>query len=297
MTHETMGTHLKTLDTYQDFSDYWSLASTQTVDEQLHLWQTLYMSKYPELLDKQVRSYKDANTDWEEIARKILPTFSSQLRFMQEARNNILACSESVYERASQKLGVDFDTILVIYVGIGCGAGWATTYAGQPAILFGLENIADEKWHTKTKVQGLIAHELGHLTHIEWRDKGVTFVEKERDPLFQIYREGFAQRCEHLIIGTETWHMAPDKEWLLWCEQNKSWLAKEFLKRLHMHAPVNDFFGSWLNIQGKKQTGYFLGHAFICGLEKQYSMREIALLKVEDMRKLAFHYLNSISKE
>ena len=34
MTHKATGTHLETLDTYQDISDYWSLASTQTADGQ-----------------------------------------------------------------------------------------------------------------------------------------------------------------------------------------------------------------------------------------------------------------------
>ena len=30
-----------------------------------------------------------------------------------------------------QRLGIDFDVTFVIYVGIGYGAGWATTYNEQ----------------------------------------------------------------------------------------------------------------------------------------------------------------------
>jgi len=285
------------LDTYQDFSDYWTDACSRNLDEQIRLWQTLYMGKYSQLLDKQTQCYQNENINWQEIAKKVFPKFSTHLRLMQKARDNILTSYESVCMQASQKLGVDFDILLVVYVGIGCGAGWATTYGGQPAILLGLENIAEEKWYTRNKLRGLISHEVGHLTHMKWRDEWETFEEKEKDPLFLLYSEGFAQRCEHLIIGRETWHMAPNKEWFSWCEQNKGWLAKEFLKRISMHVPVNDFFGSWFNIRGKKQTGYFLGHAFICELEKLHSLREMALLEVEDVIKLALYYLNSTSTQ
>lgn len=283
------------LDTFQDFLDYWAYASTKTLDKQIRLWQTSYMNEYPELLDKQVQCYKIENKDWQDIARKVFPTFPRRLRLMQKARNNILDSRESICEQAWKKLEVDFDIILVVYVGIGCGAGWATTYGDRPAILLGLENIAEEKWHTKTRLRGLISHEIGHLAHRTWRDEWVTFEEEKPGPLFQLYSEGFAQRCEHLIIGKGAWHMAPDKEWIPWCEQNKGWLAEEFLSRLNVHASVKDFFGSWFDIQGKKQTGYFLGHDFICELEKLYSLREIALLRVEDIRELALHYLNSTS--
>jgi len=284
----------KIVDTYQDFSAYWTHARSKSSDEQIRLWQTSYMKRYPELLDKQVQSYKTENIEWREIAKKIFPTLPMRLRFMQKARNNILAFYKSICAKALRRLRIDFNIVLVVYVGIGCGAGWATKYGGQPAIFLGLENIAEEKWHTKNKLQGLISHEIGHLAHMKWRDEWETFEEAEQDPLFQLYDEGFAQRCEHLILGKETWHMAPNKDWIFWCKQNKSWLAKEFLKRMKKHEPVNSFFGSWFNIKGRSQTGYFLGYAFICELEKVYSLREIALFKIEDVRKMALHYLDSI---
>ena len=50
--------------------------------------------------------------------------------------------------------------------------------------------------------------------------------------------------------------------------------------------PVNDFFGSWLNIDGKMYCGYFLGYMVIRKLEKTLSMKQIAKLsenKVESM--------------
>jgi len=177
------------------------------------------------------------------------------------------------------------------------GAGWASTYNGQPAVLLGLENIAEEKWHTQKKLKGLISHEIGHLAHMKWRNEWKTFEKAEEDPIFQLYSEGFAQRCEHIILERETWHMAQNKKWLSWCKQHESWLAKEFLKRLEKQVSVNDFFGSWFNIQGKTQTGYFLGHAFIRELEKTYDLREIALFDIENVKKFGLQYLKSIGNK
>jgi hypothetical protein len=88
--------------------------------------------------------------------------------------------------------------------------------------------------------------------------------------------------------------MAHGKRWLSWCQQHESWLAKEFLERLE-RASVKDFFGSWFGIQGKSQTGYFLGHEFIRELEKSYSLKEIALLNVEKVKKLCEQHLVSLA--
>jgi hypothetical protein len=182
----------------------------------------------------------------------------------------------------------------IIYVGIGCGAGWATIYHKRPAVLLGLENIVEEKWHRKNKLEGVIAHELGHLVHMKWRKEWETFESCSEDPLFRLYVEGFAQRCEHLILEKETWHMASDMKWLPWCERHKAWLAGEFLERMKKNVSVNDFFGSWFDIQGRKQTGYFLGHAFVLDLEKMYSLKDVALLNFRKVRKLGLAYLKAI---
>jgi len=287
----------KIIDTFPDFLTYWSSACSRSLHEQIELWQTSYMKKYPELMQKQVKCYEDENIDWRKVAGKIIPTLPCRLPLMQKARGNIKAICKSICLKASQRLELDFNITLVIYVGIGCGAGWATTYRGQSSILLGLENIAEQKWHTKSKLQGLISHEIGHLAHMKWRNEWETFKKREEDPLFQLYSEGFAQRCEHVILGKETWHMAQNREWLPWCQQNKSFLAKEFLKRLEKQASINDFFGSWFNIQGQSQTGYFLGHAFIRELEKTHGIEEIALLNIKEIRKLVIHFLKSTSKK
>jgi len=285
------------IDTYEDFLTFWTNSKSKDVDEQVSLWQVGYMKKYPELLTKQIKNYEEMNIDWQDVAKKTMRLLPQRLKLMQTARDNILQVCKPIYTEATERLGLDFNVTFTVYVGIGCGAGWATTYDNQPAVLLGLENIAEEKWHTKTKLQGLISHEIGHLAHMKWRNTWESFDKACDNPFFRLYTEGFATRCEQLILGKESWHMAPGKGWRSWCRQHKNWLAKEFLKRLEKQAPVNDFFGSWFSIQGRKQTGYFLGHGFIYELEKTYAWRDIALLDTDTVGRRCKKYLRSISVE
>jgi hypothetical protein len=89
--------------------------------------------------------------------------------------------------------------------------------------------------------------------------------------------------------------MAPNRQWLLWCQSHKAWLAEEFLKRIERNVSVNDFFGSWFDIHGRKQTGYFLGHAFVLNLEKTYSLKDAAVLNFREVKELGLSYLKATS--
>jgi hypothetical protein len=292
-----MSLKVKMIDTYEDFLTYWSTASSMSIEHQIYFWQTSYMGKYPQLLRKQLENYEEEGLDWGKVAgERVFPKLSENIPLMSEARKNILAIYELVCSRAYETLKLDFNIVLIIYVGIGCGAGWATRYEGLPAILLGLENIAESGWHTENKLQGLIAHEIGHLAHMAWRNEWEFFEEMERDPLFQLYSEGFAQRCEHVIMGRETWHQAQDKAWVNWCKAHRSWLAGEFLRKLEASSQTRDFFGSWFSIRGRKQTGYFLGHEFIRSLEEKHSLREIALLKEGEVKEQAILFLKDESR-
>jgi hypothetical protein len=203
---------------------------------------------------------------------------------MQAAHDNLLASCASLYAQAQAVLEFESDISFVIYVGIGCGAGWVTTYDGTPAVLFGLENVAECGWSYPPALTGMVAHEIGHIVHFHWRaERGLT---DGTGPWWQLYTEGFAQCCEHLIQGGNTWHMASGNcsDWLSWCHGHQGWLAAEFLKVVDAGESVRPFFGSWYDIQGHKQCGYFLGHALIKRLQASMSIQEIALLSESDPR-------------
>ncbi len=285
------------LDTWDDFLRFWARCCSLPVAEQAERWRADYMARYPELLRKQVEDYEAQGADWKAIAaERILPYLPERLPLMQEARDNLLRVCGPIHGRAVAALGLDFDVAFVIYVGIGCGAGWATRYEGAPACLLGLENIAEERWHTPERLRGLVAHELGHLAHMAWRGEWEGFEARERDPLCLLYSEGFALRCEEVILGGAG-RLAQDADWLAWCSAHRAVLAAKFLRRADCGGDVRDFFGSWYEIQGHSQTGYYLGREFIAGLERGRTLRDVACMPWERVAEAARAFLTGYIHE
>ena len=266
------------IDTFPAFLEFWPAVRHESIDAQVDAWASMHMAHWPELLAKQQSDYADEGQDWRRIAlERVFPYLDERLPAMSEAHKHLLDVCEPVYAQARDKLGFDGDVIFVVHVGIGCGAGWATTYRGSPAILFGLENVAEEGWIQPCVLSGLVAHEVGHLAHFHWR--GQAGLPKDSGPWWRLYTEGLAQRCEHTIHRQDTWHMAHAVDgWLEWCQAHRGWLAREFLSAVDRKAPVRPFFGSWFELRGWKQTGYYLGHEVIRHLEKGLALKQIAML-------------------
>ncbi|MBN2393831.1 MAG: hypothetical protein JXR84_24070 [Anaerolineae bacterium] len=267
------------VDTFPAFLAFWEKAQHLPMDAQIEGWASDYMAQWPELLEKQINSYAEDGDDWRDVAREhVVPFWAERLPSMQRAHENLLRVCVPVYQRARAALGFEQALSFVIYVGVGCGAGWATTYQDGSAILFGLENIAEEGWDDVAALSGMIAHEIGHLWHFEQRAQAG--LAPGKGPWWDLYTEGVAQRCEHVVAGQESWHMtAKVADWVQWCEQEKSWLAREFLRVVGAGDDIRPFFGSWFSIRGYKQTGYFLGCDVIRRLEAQKTLQEIALLE------------------
>lgn len=286
----------KIINTFPEFLAFWEKAKTKPVDMQIKLWESAYMSQWPELLEKQQKDYSSEGLDWKQIAReKIFPFLEERLPAMSEAHTNLLKLCAPVYEKAQKALEVEFNIIFVIYVGIGCGAGWADSFDNLPAVLFGLENIAECGWSQSQTLTGLIAHEIGHVVHRLLRGR-VSKVDGSGS-FWTLYSEGFAQRCEHAILGTDTWHQsAGNVEWLIWCEKHKGWLATEFLRLADTGESVRPFFGSWFDIFGYKQCGYFLGHELIRNFETATSLKEIALWDKREVENRFRHALEDIAE-
>lgn len=267
------------VDAFPTFLSVWDEIGQLSLDAQLDGWLGQYMAGWPELLQKQIDNYASEELDWRAVASEhVFPFLPERLPLMQTAHRHLLDICADVFSRSQQLVQFDGDLVCVLYVGIGCGAGWASTYDDKPAILFGLENIAEEGWQERTTLEGLMAHELGHLIHFEWRRRAN--LAQEVGPWWQLYTEGFAQQCESLLLGRASWHMqsAPEDEWIRWCQANLGWLAAEFLGRVDRGEDIRPFFGSWFDLRGKKQTGYFLGQAIINLLQEQMDLQSAALL-------------------
>jgi len=270
---------LQIIDIFPPFLDFWQETRHKPLAVQLDEWAAIYMAPWSELLNKQLDDYAELEVDWRIIAAEhVFPYLDQRLPAMKSIHSQLPDICAAAHNHAQEKLGLNCDLVTLFYVGIGCGAGWVTTYEDKPAILFGLENIAEEGWMKSSTLGGFVAHELGHVAHFHWREQAN--LADGSGAWWQLYTEGFAQWVEHLLLGRPTWHMQDEqkKDWLGWCQENRSWLAAEFIRSVNTDESTRPFFGSWYDIQGYKQTGYFLGHELIQLLAADYSLHEIALI-------------------
>lgn len=269
------------VDTFPAFLSWHQKARLLEVDKQVNSWADDYMAEWPELLEKQIKEYVLEKCDWRRIARdKVFPFLQTRLPAMQEAHDNIVKACGSIYIRAQEIFNFKSSINFVIYTGIGCGAGWATEYQGTPSVLFGLENIAESGWSSFDDIRGLAAHELGHLIHQSWRkQENKTY---GSGPWWRLYEEGFAQRVESLLIDDKPPFYRKGADWYDWCKVNKQQLTRRFMKTVEDNESVSSFFGSWYEISGKSETGYYLGYEVIKELQKQFSLKDIAFF--DDVR-------------
>ena len=285
------------LDTFPDFLACWATACTLPLDEQIDRWQHEYLAPWPELFLKQRNDYAAQGVDWRAIAReRVFPFLARRLPAMRAAHAELPQVAPAVYARSRERLGLDCAVRFVIHVGNGNGAGWVTSFGGVPAVLFGLENIAECGWSDPEALTGLAAHELGHVVHYEWRRQAGLESPADGPWWFQLYEEGFAQYAEDLVAGKDSWHEAAGDEWVAWCRANQARLARMFLDDVDRGESVKRFFGSWFDIEGHAQCGYFLGHVMIHGWAAARPLREIACLPLDEIQPRARQALQDMAR-
>lgn len=267
------------LDTFPAFERFWPRGQLLREDQRIESWRRDYLRPWPELARKQITNYEREGIDWRKVARtRIFPTLEDRLPQMRKVRCALRRAIPVAVGRCRDKLGLDFPVTFVIHVGIGCGAGWATTFRGRPAVLFGVENAAETGWTDRQTVVALVEHELAHLIHDRWRRRArVGRLEGHRGPWWQLYEEGFATHCEFLLGGTGAHHSTTEtRDWLEWCRRNRSRLASLFLRAVRSRRSTGRFFGSWYDIDGYIESGYFLGAEAVRWWESRFSLHQIA---------------------
>ena len=71
---------LEIIDTFPAFLKYWEKAKSQSLDEQIKGWESIYLAPWPELLNKQLDSYAADKLDWRQIAReKVFPYLTKRM--------------------------------------------------------------------------------------------------------------------------------------------------------------------------------------------------------------------------
>ena len=256
------------------------------------------MGDYPTLLKKQIEDYENKGFDWQQDAKnKVFPYLEERLPAMTRARNNLRAIIPSIHKNACNFFDLNPNITAVIYVGIGCGAGWSTKLKSESALLFGLENIAECGWSDSRSLEGLVSHELGHLFHEKIREN--SNLPYRDGPFWRLYKEGVAKWSEFKLLSRESWYEARglnESGWLDWCRKNEGWLAEVFLRKVEKEKSVAPFFGFWYDLKGWRQTGYFLAYEIVTSLISSCNFPELDVLKISGPPEQVERSLKKIAK-
>ena len=189
------------------------------------------------------------------------------------AHASFLAVTQGLEEKIWAVTGATIDAVLLLYLGLCGGAGWATELDGRPAVLLGLEKIVELDWGGEAAMAGLVTHELGHLWHFQSRK--APWFEESKPALWQLYTEGVAMFFEQELLGDPDAFHQYGPDWKTWCDAHKGELAAEFAKRVRERESVRAFFGDWQSYRGHADIGYYLGARLIRHLSQTVSRQRL----------------------
>lgn len=234
--------------------------------------------KYAGEISKELPSKCENDSKCYNFKEDVLPVLEAavntdEIDFVSKNFHNVI---DTLNRNLAKLFDAEPDINIILYLGLCNGAGWATVLDGKDTVLLGIEKIIELDWCDEADMRGLILHEIGHLWHKTNGKMRISDFPKRKMAVQQLYNEGVAMACEHILCGdNDFWHQ--DKNgWLDWCRKNESEIKREYLRRLDANESVREFFGDFYSYNGYSDVGYYLGCRFVEHLMKSYSLKEIA---------------------
>ncbi len=231
-----------------------------------------------------------------DFANEVLPVLENALHEekIELVSGNFQTVIKQLHENLNKLFETEPDISIILYLGLCNGAGWATRLDGKDTVLLGIEKIIELDWGNEADLRALILHEIGHLWHNQNGNLHIPEFTKRRKGIAQLYCEGVAMVCEHILCGDNDFYHQDKNGWLDWCYQNENDIKREYLHRLNKKTSVQDFFGDWCSYNGHSDVGYFLGCRFVEHLMKTYSLKEIANMKYSSLNKAFTEFANTV---
>lgn len=231
-----------------------------------------------------------------DFANEVLPVLENALHEekIEWVNQSFQAVIKQLHENLNKLFETEPDISIILYLGLCNGAGWATRLDGKDTVLLGIEKIIELGWGNEVELRALILHEIGHLWHNQNGNLHIPEFTKRRKGLAQLYCEGVAMVCEHILCGDDAFYHQNKNGWLSWCYKHEREIKQEYLQRLNKRESVQDFFGDWQSYKGHSDVGYFLGCRFVEHLMKTYSLKEIANMKYSSLNKAFTEFANTV---
>ena len=262
---------IKFIDTYQEVI---SLLKRMNGTFDFDLWEMYIEGIYTGLLEK----LKEDSICYDFVT-DILPVMNLAVQNMDKvdiAHKSLVKAISRLSERFNSICDGDFQVVVIFYLGLCNGAGWATEIGNKSVVLLGIEKIVELSWYEYESIAPLVYHELGHIWHNSVNDIYI----KSKSPIVQLYREGLAMYLEQLLMGDFEYYRQDRNGWLEWCKKNEPQINTELLRRFDADESVGEFFGDWNEYQGYSDVGYFIGNQFIKYLLARYSLDRVAKLDI-----------------
>ena len=252
--------------------------------------------KYAGEISKELLSKCENDAKEYDFNKDVLPVLENALNNekIDFVSRNFQTVIDTLNDNLSKLFDKEPDINIILYLGLCNGAGWATTLDGKNTVLLGIEKIIELDWGDETNMRALILHEIGHLWHKLNGNLHIPEYTKRRKGIAQLYCEGVAMVCEHILCGDDNFYHQDKDGWLDWCYKNENQIKREYLRRLDKKESVQDFFGDWCSYNGHSDVGYFLGCRFVRYLMKSYSLKEIANMKYRALNKAFTEFANTI---
>lgn len=274
---------MKIIDTYNDiFNSYENGVFNK------ELWDKYAFSVFPGLKTKVEQDFSRI-TEYKDKIFTILNDVMKKLQEAETAHNSFVKATENLSTEIKCKFGVDLDVTIILYLGLGNAAGWATIIDNKKVILIGIEKVIELGWCDENDMKALIYHELGHIYHSLFECRQLINTKREQ-AIRQLYREGIAMIFEQTLCNDENFFHQNINGWLEWCKANDDLIKNEYLKRIKSKESVQDFFGDWCSFMNHSDVGYYLGTEFIRFLMKEYSLKEIAGMKLRSILKRFYQF-------
>lgn len=152
---------LEIINLYQGFKEIYNekLSKKQLVEA----WYQ-FMDEHKLVRDMCIRDYEKENLDWKQVAYdRVFFYDADYVQKMNETVKLLETITLTMKNRLHMFNGTEsIDAIVILYHGLGNGAGWISTYENKPAIYLGIEKIVELGWNTKRKLEDLLSHEYGH---------------------------------------------------------------------------------------------------------------------------------------
>ena len=227
-----------------------------------------------------------AGFSWEKDFLPVLNGVFENAEKREEALRSFYAVTENLDARLKKRFHKTVDADLILYLGLGNGAGWVTPVDGRESVLFGIEKIVELDWCSLDAMNGLILHELGHLYHRQhgnWLNKPESGADSF---ILQLFTEGIAMVFEQELAGGAEYYHQYDGEWKAWCDENAEHIKQSFFNDLSGMTNENQrYFGDWARFEGRGDTGYYLGARFVRFLMRRAEFDELVCFELPDIKR------------